>query len=261
MRIHRIRKFPTKLILVTLIIFVLLFNVNARSGLKKITSNILSKPFKAISSVKQYFVNRKNLSEENLSLKQRLSLLAVELSRTEEISEENERLRALFKFEKKLPYQAIAARVIARDSLDWRKSVIINKGEKDGIKEHMPCVTTEGLLGSVYEVSSGTAKVMLITDPASKVGVMFDNSGESGVLSGIGSDGCNVMYISIDADIKPGDKIITAGFSQFFPRGLNVGTISKVSIDKTMLYKYAEVDTFQDMDKIEEVVCLYVDGE
>ena len=261
MRIHRIRKFPTKLILITLIILLLLFNTSARSGLKKFTINILSKPFEVISSVKQYFVNRKNISEENLSLKQRLALLAVELSRTEEISEENERLRALFKFEKKLPYQAIAARVIARDSLDWRKSVIINKGEKDGIKEHMPCVTTKGLLGSVFEVNSGTAKVMLITDPASKVGVMLDGSGESGVLSGLGSEGCNMMYISIDADVKPGDKIITAGFSQFFPRGLDVGTVSKINIDKTMLYKYAEVNTLQDMDKIEEVVCIYVDGE
>ncbi|MDP8298882.1 MAG: rod shape-determining protein MreC, partial [Candidatus Tantalella remota] len=108
----------------------------------------------------------------------------------EEISRENNRLRNILNFKNKLPYQTVAARIIARDSLDWRKSVIIDKGKKDGLKEHMSCVTPKGLVGSVSEINENTSKVMLISDPASRVGVMLERSRESGVLVGAGV-GCD----------------------------------------------------------------------
>jgi len=259
LRIYRIRKFPTKLFLLILIITVIAFNPKIISGFKNFTFGILTKPIKALSGVKIYFKRIKNLSEENLLLKQRVASLSIELARKKEISSENKRLRSLLDFKKPLHYKTIISKVIARDSTDWRKAIIINKGTRDGIREHASSATAKGLIGTVVEVGPSSSKVMLITDHNSRVGVIIEPSRESGVLIGSPEGECRVIYLSLDAKIERGDKVLTCGFSAFFPKGLAIGRVREIGLEKTGLYKYAVVDPFEDMGRIEEVVCIDTD--
>lgn len=173
-----------------------------------------------------------------------------------DISLENERLEALLKFKKKLRENCIIAKVVARDPSDWRSAVIINRGEKDGIRRNMPCATSKGLVGSVIEVSSSSSKVMLIADPNSRVGVILEPSRESGLLVGSPEAKCKIIYLSPDAKIEEGDRVLTAGFSTLFPKGLAVGKVGKTGLEKTNLYKYAFVVPFEKMERIEEVICI-----
>ena len=256
---RRVRKFPTKLFLLILIIIVTFLNPKIRAGLKNFTFGVLTKPVKVLSGVKTYFKRIKNLSNENLLLKERVASLSVALARTKETSLENKRLRSLLDFKKGLRYKTTISRVIARDSTDWRKAIIINKGTRDGIREHTPSATAEGLIGSVVEVGPSSAKVMLITDPNSRVGVIIKPSRERGVLIGSPHGEVRVIYLSLDAKIKRGDKVLTAGFSRFFPKGLRVGKVTEIGLEKTGLYKYAIVDPFEDMGRLEEVVCIDVE--
>ena len=205
------------------------------------------------------FAEARYLSEENLLLKQRLAGLSVALARMKELALENERLRSLLDFKKSTPYKTIAARVIARDSTDWRRAIIISKGATHGIKTAMPCATTKGLIGSVVEVGPTSSKVMLINDPNSRVGVIVEPSRESGVLTGSLEGLSKVIYLSLDAKIEKGNGVLTAGFSHLFPKGLAVGEVTEVGVERTGLYKYAVVDPFEDMNKIEEVICIAAD--
>ncbi len=198
------------------------------------------------------------LSEENLLLKQRIAALSLELARNREIEAENERLRSLLNLKKTLRAETIAACVIGRDSTDWRRSLILDKGAKDGIKIHMPCATAKGFVGSVVEIAPHTSKVMLITDSNSRVGVILEPSRESGLLTGSPEGLCRVIYLSIDAEIKRGDLVVTAGFNPFLPKGLKIGRVVASSVEKTGLYRYALIEPFEDMNKIEEVICIDV---
>lgn len=206
-----------------------------------------------------YFRSKKNLLNENIYLKERLAYISIELARTESLSRENKRLKSIIDFQKTLPSKTIVAKVIGRDSVGWRRSLVINKGSNDGIKEHMACATTKGLVGSVLDVGKHSSKVMLITDPGSKIGVTIDPSRESGILTGSPKGNCKIIYLSLDASLKKGDRVVTAGFSSFFPKGIPIGKIKKIEIEKSKLYKYASVDTFENMNQIEEVVCIYAD--
>jgi len=258
LQIYRIRKFPAKLSIFIIVLLIIVFNPRIRTGVKNFAFEILIKPFKVTSGIKTYFTRTKSLSEEILSLKQRVGALSVELARMKEVSLESERLRELLKFKKSLQYRTIVAKVIARDATDWRSAMIINKGRSRGIAEHMPCATTKGLIGSVAEVGPASSKVMLITDPNSKIGVILESSRESGVLVGSPQGTCKVIYLSLDADMKKGEKVLTAGFSAFFPKGLVVGEVTEVGIETPGLYKYAIVNPVCDMGKIEEVICIEV---
>ena len=256
MRTYRIRKFPTKIFILVLIIIILSLSSGLRTKLKVFTFELLGRPLGLFSGLSSRLTKMGDLSTENLSLKQKIASLSVELARMERLARQNERLRDTLDFSKSLPYKTILAQVVGRDSIDWRKSVIINKGKNDGIKERMPCATDKGVVGSVAEVGKDTSKVMLITDPASKVAVVVEPSRESGILVGSIQAECKVIYLSLDAEINKGDKILTAGFSALFPKGLPVGEVVEVGIDKTRLYKYVLISTFSDMNRLEEVVCI-----
>ncbi|MGB2705367.1 MAG: rod shape-determining protein MreC [Candidatus Omnitrophota bacterium] len=256
MRIYRIRKFPAGLFLLILAIIIIAFNPKTFLSLKEFTFGIMAKPFAALKGVKTYFVHARHLSEENLHLKERLGALSVALARMKEISRENERLRDLLDFEKNLPYTVIAARVIARDPTDWRGVIIIDKGKTHGITEGMPCATVKGFIGSVGEASAASSKIMLITDPNSKIGVVLEGSRESGLLTGSPHGECKVIYLSLDSKIKKGERVLTAGFSQTVPKGLAIGKVTATGVEKPNLYKFAIVEPFEDMGKIEEVLCI-----
>jgi len=258
LRFYRIRKFPSKPILAIFITAVIILSIKLLPGFRNAAFETLAKPLKIFSGAKTYFMRVEKLRVENILLKQRLSVLSIDLARMAEIEKENERLHGLLGFRKSLRYKTFAALVIGRSPADWRQTLIINKGKKDGLREHMPCATAKGFIGSIIEAGETTSKVMLITDPNSKVGVVLKNSRESGLLTGSPEGLCKVIYLSVDEEIKDGDEVVTAGFGDLVPKGLGIGNVSAVAIDKVKLYKYAIVRPFEDMNKVEEVICIDV---
>ncbi|MBN1353338.1 MAG: rod shape-determining protein MreC [Candidatus Omnitrophica bacterium] len=258
MRIYRIRKFPAKLVIILLIVAIIVFKPHFLSGMMDFAFDTVLRPFKFLNTARNYIVHLGKFSGENLSLRQRLGELSVRLTRMEDIARENERLRAMLNFQKRLQYTTVIASVVGRDSTDWRKGIIIDKGRVDGIKEHMPCATANGLIGLVTEVTPHSSKVMLITDPNSRIGVLLEESRQSGVLVGLREGGCKVIYLSMDEDVKKGDKVVTAGFGPLIPKGLPVGEVTNFGTEEVGLYRYAAVRPFQDLGKIEEIMCIDV---
>lgn len=196
------------------------------------------------------------LREENSLLHDRVDLLTRMAEETQAINDENARLRKLLEFRKIIPYTSIPAQVIGRDPSNWTNSLIIDKGLNYNIKQNMAVISTRGLVGRVVEVGSNSSKVILITDPDLKVGVLIRRNRQGGVLVGLPGGRCKVIYISLDSDVKCGDKVITAGFGSVFPKGILVGEIEKVGKEEGRLYKYAILKPSQDLSRLEEVLCI-----
>jgi len=117
-------------------------------------------------------------------------------------------------------------------------------------------LSTKGLIGRVLEVGRYSAKVLLITDPNSKVGVMIQRNRQGGILVGRPDGWCRMIYIALDSDVMPGDKVITAGFSTIFPKDIFVGVVVRVDKEPGRLYKSAVIKTADDLSKLEEVLCI-----
>ena len=196
------------------------------------------------------------LREENGILHERLDLLTRMAEETQAIHDENVRLRNLLSFQKTIPYTSIPAQVIGRDPSNWSNSIIIDKGSAGGIKQNMAVMSTRGLVGRIVEVGHDSSKVLLITDPSLKVGIMIRRNRQGGVMMGRPGGRCKVIYISLDSDAKVGDKIITAGFGSVFPKGILIGDIEKVGKEEGRLYEYAIIRPSQDLSKLEEVLCI-----
>ncbi|HET8998078.1 MAG TPA: rod shape-determining protein MreC [bacterium] len=199
------------------------------------------------------------LRTENARLTAEVARLREENARLHEAGLEVARLRSLVGI-KDQPYHTVAARVIGRDPSHWFNSLLVDRGTADGVRRNDPVITSDGLVGRVIEASGTWARVLLILDPRSAAGVLVGRSRDAGVAEGQGQPVLHVKYLSRDAEILPGDQVVTAGLGEIYPRGLPVGTVVGVSRTEGDLFQEALVRPGADLNHLEEMLILVGGG-
>ncbi len=183
-------------------------------------------------------------------------------SLTEEISElkiENRRLRRLLGLKERIQYDSIPAAIISKDPDNWFKTLIIDKGENDGIKVNMPVLAYQGgykaVVGKIAEVRNSISRIVPIISPEMKLGVMFQETRIPGLLHGLSSTSnlCVIEYVSRSSIIKYGTVVITSGQGGVFPSGLLVGKVLKSDVLKSQAYQRIIIKPALDYSSIEEV--------
>ncbi|VAX37727.1 Rod shape-determining protein MreC [hydrothermal vent metagenome] len=225
------KNFPKNLIYLLLIFLPFYFffiREHSFSGFRFKLIQIIEGPIQLISSPlieikKMLFYQRtfqeyKRLSKEN-------KLLRARFVGMKEVVRENARLEKLLAFKRNLIYSSVAASVIGREPSRWNASIVIDRGENDGIKQGMPVVNALGVVGKVGEVSPNKSKVILLTDPQFSVAALAQRTRESGLVSGTLQGICRMRYVQENAQVSIGDKVITSKLSSSFPEGLIVGEI------------------------------------
>ncbi|MGA1845419.1 MAG: rod shape-determining protein MreC [bacterium] len=194
--------------------------------------------------------------QENKLLKHQVAELEAINNHFLEIEKENQRLKALLEFRKTLPNVIISAQIIGKDATSWFRSILLNKGENDGVMVNQPVVTHQGLVGKVVRTTSSTSQVELITDKNSRVAALIQKNRAESILCGQSSPVCVLEYLSRDVDIQAGDCVISSGMGGIFPKGLMLGVISKVGKKSYGLFQYAEVTPLVPFSMLEEVLIL-----
>jgi rod shape-determining protein MreC len=147
--------------------------------------------------------------------------------------------------------------VIGSSGTDQSRVFSIDKGKSDGIDRDMAVITPDGIVGKVRDVFGHTAQVLAINDQSSGAGVIMESTRIRGILRGNSAGRPEIVDVISDQRIKAGDKVLTAGGDQIFPRGLPVGQVEKVVNDP-------ERDGFVDvilkpaahLDQLEEVLVI-----
>jgi len=247
------------LIVISFLVFIVINSKSITSTPRTNLTDSTSAPLRllhAASSAFKRLIPFASLREENRILRDRIALLNRKIEEMTVIYDENERLKAFINFRKNIPYITVPAQVIGRDPTNWSNSLVINKGANDGVRQNRAVLSARGLIGRVLEVGRRSGKVLLITDPNSKVGVVIQKNRQGGILVGRPDGKCKMVYISLDADVARGDKVITAGLGGIFPKDTLVGEVMKVDREPGRLYKYAIVRPAEDLSKLEEVLCI-----
>lgn len=201
------------------------------------------------------------VQKENRILKKRVAELEAINNHFLEIDKENQRLKALLAFRKTIPNVIISAQIIGKDATSWFRSILLNKGIKDGVTVNQPVVTHQGLVGKVVRTSSSTAQVELITDKNSRVAALIQKNRAEAILYGQSTPIAVLEYLDRDVDIQLGDCVISSGMGGIFPKGLMLGIISKVGKKAYGLFQYAEVTPLVPFSMLEEVLILKTTDE
>jgi rod shape-determining protein MreC len=196
------------------------------------------------------------LRVENRRLREDVERLSEQVTRLREQAQATQRLERLLAFREQHPGRAVGARVIGRDSTRWFAVIVLDRGSSDGIRRNAPVVTGEGLIGRVITVTPTTSQVLLITDPRSALGVVLQRSREAAVVEGQGHGELRLKYVARSREITVGELVVTSGLSGVFPRGLPVGSVTRVVHEQGALYQEATVRPSASIDQLEEVLIL-----
>ncbi len=205
-----------------------------------------------VFSQKSTFVS---LASQNKYLTRELAKIQFNTTRLNELSLENQRLRTLLSFKNNSAYRAQAAEVIGQDPSLFSRILIIDKGLSYNLRPDMAVITFSGVVGRLVEAGNQVSKVMLITDPNFRISARIERSREEGLLVGTLGANCRLRYLSLEADIKIGDEVVTSG-GEIYPKGLLIGKIISLGREADGMSQYAIVKPEVKFSQLEEVLCL-----
>ena len=202
------------------------------------------------------YVALQHVREENFTLRQEIARLRQENVRMRETAAASTRLRDLLELKKRLPYHTVSAQVVGRDPSNWYRSIVINKGVTDGLAVDMGVVTPAGIIGRIVKAYDRFAIVLLIIDPNNAVTGLVQRTRDEGIVEGTERGLARIKYLPLLSTVKVGDQIVTSGLAGGFPRGLPIGTITKIERREVELFLSAEIALDADFAKIEEVLVI-----
>jgi rod shape-determining protein MreC len=177
------------------------------------------------------YIDLRHTRAENKQLQQTIDRLRLEQAMLHEDALQGQRLQGLLKFQESYIYATTPAQIIGSSGTLQSRLVWLDKGSSDGLGPDMAVVTPDGIVGKVRDVFAHTAQVLMINDQTSGAGVVLETTRIRGILRGNASGRPQVINILADQRIQPGERVLTAGGDQIFPRGLPVGVVERVERD------------------------------
>jgi len=177
------------------------------------------------------YADLRHIRQQDVDLKTQLAQLKLERAAISEDAVEAKRLRTLLDFRQHYIQTTVAAQVIGTSGSDQSRLLILDKGSNQGLKPGMPVITPDGVVGKLRDVFPASSQLLLLNDPTSGAGVLLQSTRVRAILKGSPQGAIVINNLTPDERIKPGEKVLTSGGDQVFPRGLAVGTVESVKMD------------------------------
>lgn len=203
--------------------------------------------------------------KQNIELKNKVDDLNKKIVEYDRYKRENEELNRMLEFKNLNPQlKTIGANVIGKIGENWVSVIILDVGESAGIKEGQFVITSQGLVGQVFETNKNISKVITIIDENANVPVKISATGDEGMLCGVGGgikEGqCKVNYLPIDTKAKIGDAVVTSNMLKnsetTIPQDILIGFIDRVEDEKPNLIKSSYVKPVVDFTRLEKVMVI-----
>ncbi len=190
----------------------------------------VKQPFRTLIKISQLARENKELEEENIQLKARLTKL-------EQLEQENQALRQALEFKSQNPeHHLLLAKVVGSAPEIYLDTLIIDRGSSDGVQEGQAVIAQGFLVGQITKVEPRTALVRPILAHNLLVPAQLVKSGGTGLLRG-GLEGLSLEDIPLDVPVEEGEPVVTRDLGQVFPAGIPIGTVSEVQRKKGEIFQ------------------------
>ena len=205
-------------------------------------------------------VDPRELMRENDRLRLEVQKLRITTQRHDELLAENNKLRRLVGYKENAPFKnLIAASVLKRSASTWWNTMIIDKGENEGVAVDCPVITDVGLVGKVTRVAPQMSEVTLLTDETCRVAAGVEGTHEKGILNGerAGIDArpdLRLRFLSQNAPVTVGASVYSTGDGRVFPSGVLLGKVKR--FERGEISGEAVVESAVDFSVVEDVFVL-----
>lgn len=187
-------------------------------------------PRDAAVRVGDYFATLSSVEEQNRQLKLAQASNAQQLQQTQHLQAENTQLRKLLGTNERLPVKSILAEILYDTRDVFTRKMVLDRGLRHGVTLGQPVIDDLGVVGQVTRVFPFSSEVTLLTDKDQAIPVQLVRNGLRSVAYGRGQSGMlDLRFISPNADIKPGDMLVTSGIDGTYPPGLAVAKVTGIA--------------------------------
>lgn len=217
----------------------------------------VSQQYRGVENIVSSSQDIQEIRQQNTELEAENARMQAQIVELQQQLVEYKILSALLEFARANPeHKYIGASVIGKDPSPFLHYIIINRGSDDGLKRGMPVVTQNGLAGRVVQVTATGARVSLITDPVTRINVRIEPSRSAAVLTGSITTDITLEQIPQEADVNPGNLILTSGLGGNYPANIIIGQITSVRSLENDLFQSASVQSVTDFDDLNIVLVI-----
>lgn len=250
-------------ILCAIIVFIALIGVSLRSQsqspVEQYVGDSVAFGQKAVSYPVHFVTGSiNNLFAKDSSKEQQIKVKQLE-AENERLKSENKKYKKELDIEDISKFEPISSTVLSRNPDQWMNTLVINQGAKDGIKNNMAVMTSEGLVGRISKVNQFSSQVDLISTNTRanrlSVNIQHDDKNVFGLIDHYDSKNEELIITDINNkdSVKKGDKVVTSGLADQLPSSIYIGEVSKVENDEYGLSKEVRVKTAANLSDLNHV--------
>ena len=193
--------------------------------------DFVSAPIRGVETMADGIRTVASLRAENVRLQAENDLLQRWRRRAEILESENQQLRSVTGTVSPENRRLITARAVTAPGGSFMHTVLVAIGDEEGVAAGDPVITSNGLVGLVYEVGRAYARVLMISDINARIPVMLASSSWPGLTMGRNSDYLELAFLPAEAQPAIGELVLTSGHGGILPAGLAVGRVERVDGD------------------------------
>jgi len=206
------------------------------------------------------YADRASLRAENERMQAELRIANLRLQRFEALEAENSRLRAIRQSSSGIAEQTLVAEIMRVDLDPFRQRVIINKGTEHGVFKGQAILDASGIFGQITRVGRYTSEAILISDAEHAIPVQSNRTGLRTIAVGTGDlKRLSLPFLTVDADVRVDDLLVSSGLGGIFPAGYPVAVISRVERDPAETFAVVEARPSAQLDRDREVLLVWFD--
>jgi rod shape-determining protein MreC len=223
---------------------------------------VVDAPFRLWEWVRTGTAERNEMQLELGRLNAERLLTNARLQRLSALEAENARLRDLLEARTQVRDEVRVAQIMAVDANPYRHNIVIDAGESENAYDGQALIDADGVIGQIIETGLTTSQAILISDPSHSLPVEVNRTGLRTIANGTGDFGrLDLPFITNNADIRPGDLLVTSGLGGAFPAGYPVAVIDIVN--RIPQEPFADVTAIPaaSLDQVREVMLIWSASE
>ena len=263
----RIPALNTKLIIFVVLSFILLINDQRNNYLSTLRNSIAIAiyPLQSTVEIPSRLINwfdlriksKEILIQENQNLLSQQKINSSILQRYESLEQENMRLKQILNAANNLDNKVEITRIISINVNPYRHTIVIDKGERDGVYKGQVLLDADGVIGQILHTNFLTSEAILISDSDHALPVEINRNGLRTIVLGNGSyTKLDVPYIPNNADIEIGDLLVTSGLGGKFPSGYPVAKVDFIESDLSEQFYKVSAKPIAYLNQVREVMLL-----
>ena len=202
--------------------------------------------------------SRRELQEENVSLRTQHIMQKVQMQKLASLEAENIRLRGLLDASFEVGEKRLIAELMSVNLDPYKHQIVINKGTLDDVFPGQPILDADGVMGQIVHAGPYTSTAILITDTSHAIPVQVNRNGLRTIAIGSGTiNRLELPYIPNNSDILPGDLLITSGLGGRFPPGYPVARVGAVQHDPGRSFAQVVAEPLAHLNRSREVLLVW----